>query len=272
MQSVAISMPMAKRVDIALTERRLCASRSRAKLLIAEGKVLCDGIPVTKPAALIEETQVLTLTEDLPFVGRGGLKLSGALEVFPVELTGRICMDIGASTGGFTDCMLQQGAAKVYAVDVGHGQLAQQLREDSRVVDLEGTDVRRLTPQDLPETPDFCGIDVSFISLKLVLPAVYALLAERSDCMALIKPQFEAGRSDVGKGGIVRSKKTHLRVLQDVLETAAVLGFGVQGLCVSPIRGGDGNAEYLVYLTKGSPYQTVLPDLQQIVQSVEGLK
>ena len=263
---------MAKRADVALTERGLCASRSRAKLLIGEGKVLCEGVPVTKPSALIEDTQALTVTEDLPFVGRGGLKLSGALEVFPVSLSGRICMDIGASTGGFTDCMLQKGAAGVYAVDVGHGQLAETLRNDSRVTDLEGTDVRDLSPSDLPETPDFCSIDVSFISLKLVLPAVYALLAERADCMALIKPQFEAGRSDVGKGGIVRSRKAHLRVLRDVLETAQVLGFGIQGVCMSPIRGGDGNAEYLVYLTKGQEAPAAMPELQIIVEAVEGMK
>ncbi|MBR3629191.1 MAG: TlyA family RNA methyltransferase [Oscillospiraceae bacterium] len=263
---------MAKRADIALTERGLCTSRSRAKLLIGEGKVLCDGIPVTKPSALIGDAQVLAVTEDLPFVGRGGLKLAGALAAFPVSLAGRVCMDIGASTGGFTDCMLQQGAARVYAVDVGHGQLAQALRNDSRVSNLEGTDVRELSPADLPETPDFCGIDVSFISLRLVLPAVYALLAEHAVCMALIKPQFEAGRSDVGKGGIVRSRKAHLRVLKDVLETAQAAGFGIQGVCVSPIRGGDGNAEYLVCLTKGDDCPASLPELQHIVETVEGLK
>ena len=261
---------MAKRVDLALSERGLCASRSRAKLLIAEGKVLCNGVPVTKPSALVDDAQELTVTEDIPYVGRGGLKLAGALEVFPVSMTGRVCMDIGASTGGFTDCMLQQGAAKVYAVDVGHGQLAESLRADSRVVNLEGTDVRTL--RDLPETPDFCGIDVSFISLRLVLPAVYGLLSDTADCMALIKPQFEAGRQDVGKGGIVRSRKAHLRVLRDVLETAHTCGFGIQGLCVSPIRGGDGNTEYLVSLTKGKPAPAGLPDLQAVVAAVDGLR
>ncbi len=263
---------MAKRADIALTERGLCASRSRAKLLISEGKVLCGGVPVTKPSALIEDTEELTVTEDLPFVGRGGLKLSGALAVFPASAAGKVCMDIGASTGGFTDCMLQQGAARVYAVDVGHGQLAEKLRSDPRVTNFEGTDVRALSPSDLPAEPDFCSIDVSFISLKLVLPAVYALLAEQSACIALIKPQFEAGRSDVGKGGIVRSKKAHLRVLKDVLETAQMLGFGIQGLCVSPIRGGDGNVEYLVYLTKGQEAPATLPALQTIVDAAEGLR
>lgn len=262
MQSVAISTPMAQRADIALTERGLCASRSRAKLLIGEGKVLCNGAVLEKPSATVGEHDVLTVTEDLPFVGRGGLKLAGALEAFPLELHGRICMDIGASTGGFTDCMLQNGAVHVYAVDVGHGQLAAALRADDRVTDLEGTDVRHLRPSDLLQTPDFCSIDVSFISLRLVLPAVYALLAEEADCIALIKPQFEAGRSDVGKGGIVRSRKAHLRVLEEVLSSAAALGFGIQGLCVSPIRGGDGNTEYLVHLTKGRTAPAGLPDLR----------
>lgn len=265
MQSVAISMPMAQRADLALTERGLCASRSRAKLLIGEGRVLCNGTVLEKASAPVAETDVLEITEDLPFVGRGGLKLAGAVAVFPVSLSGRICMDIGASTGGFTDCMLQNGAAHVYAVDVGHGQLAAALCADARVTNLEGTDVRRLTASDLPQTPDFCGIDVSFISLRLVLPAVYALLAQEADCIALIKPQFEAGRSDVGKGGIVRSARAHLRVLGDVLAAAGECGFAVQGLCVSPIRGGDGNTEYLMYLTKGRPAPAGLPDIRAAV-------
>lgn len=267
MPYVAMCMPMVQnmmqRVDTALTERGLCKSRSRAKALITGGKVLCNGAVLTKPSAQVSETDILEVTEDLRYVGRGGLKLEGALQAFPVPLAGRVCMDIGASTGGFTDCMLQNGAALVYAVDVGHDQLDVSLRTDSRVVNLEGTDVRSVAK--MPETPDFCSIDVSFISLKLVLPAVYTLLAEQADCMALIKPQFEAGRTHIGKGGIVKPGCVHVQVLHEVLASAQQTGFAVQGICPSPIQGGDGNIEYLAYLTKGRPAPDVSPDIQAVV-------
>lgn len=230
--------------------------------------MLCNGIPVTKPSAPVGEHDELTLTEGMRYVGRGGLKLEGALKTFPIRLEGRICLDVGASTGGFTDCMLQNGAAQVYAADVGHGQLDETLRADARVVDLEGTDIRKLA--ELPETPDFCSIDVSFISLKLILPAVFGLLAEKAECVALVKPQFEAGRADVGKGGIVRSARVHERVLREVLEAAQEAGFSAEGLCASPIQGGDGNAEYLVFLKKGSS-AAVFPDINAIVAGT-GLK
>ena len=259
-------MPMGQRADIALTERGLVKSRSRAKLLITEGKVTCNGKPLTKPSELIGDSDVLTL-EDIPFVGRGGLKLAGALAQFPLDLNGRVCMDIGASTGGFTDCMLQNGAAKVYAVDVGHGQLDAALCAHPDVVNLEGTDIRDMTPEDLTETPDFAGIDVSFISLRLVLPAVYALLAEEADCTALIKPQFEAGRARIGKHGIVKSAKAHVQVLSDILAFAQETGFVPSGLCVSPIQGGDGNTEYLVWLTKGRAIPGITPDLKALAAS-----
>ena len=258
---------MAQRADTALTERGLVKSRSRAKVLINDGKVLLNGTVLTKPSVMIAETDTLTVAGDIPYVGRGGLKLAGALEAFPQILEGRVCMDIGASTGGFTDCMLQNGAALVYAVDVGHDQLDPLLRENVRVVNLEGTDIRDLHSENLPETPDFASIDVSFIPLRLVLPAAFTLLADRADCIALIKPQFEAGRANIGKHGIVKSARAHVQVLTDVLQFAQNIGFCVQGVCVSPIQGGDGNVEYLTWLTKGQDTQPRIPDLTALVRS-----
>lgn len=268
MLSAGISMRMAQRADLALMERGLCRSRSQAKILIAEGKALCNGIPVSKPSAMVQTEDTLTLTEGMRYVGRGGMKMEGALQAFPIRLKGRICLDVGASTGGFTDCMLQNGAAQVYAADVGHGQLDETLRTDARVMNLEGTDIRRLA--ELPETPDFCSIDVSFISLKLILPAVFGLLAEKAECVALVKPQFEAGRADVGRGGIVRSARVHERVLREVLRTAQETGFTVAGVCASPIQGGDGNTEYLAYLKKGCKEAYPFPDVQKL--AVQGQK
>ena len=252
-----------------MTERGLVQSRSRAKALITEGKVCLNGRPLTKPAELVEDSDVLTLEADLPFVGRGGLKLAGALEAFPLSLTGRVCMDVGASTGGFTDCMLQNGAAKVFSIDVGHDQLAQSLREHPAVVNLEGTDIRTLTPSDLDPVPDLAGIDVSFISLRLVLPAVYTLLYSEADCIALIKPQFEAGRSHIGKHGIVKDPTAHVQVLHDTLAFAGKIGFTLAGLTVSPIHGGSGNTEYLAWLTKGKQSPAFTPDLKSLVKAIK---
>lgn len=258
---------MVQRADLALTERGIVRSRSRAKALIVQGSVLLNGKPLTKPSVLIGEEDVLTLKADLPYVGRGGLKLEGALAAFPLSLKNRVCMDIGASTGGFTDCMLQNGASKIYAIDVGHGQLDAALCHCPAVVNMEGTDVRTLAPGDLPVTPDFAGIDVSFISLRLVLPSVYALLADKADCMALIKPQFEAGRAQIGKHGIVKSARAHVQVLREILAFAGDVGFCVKGLCLSPIQGGSGNTEYLVHLTKGQGADAVCPDLKALAAS-----
>ncbi len=267
MPSVGTCMLMGQRADLALTERGLVQSRSRAKALITEGKVCLNGRPLTKPSEPVEDADILTVTEDLPYVGRGGLKLAGALELFPLTLTHRICMDVGASTGGFTDCMLQNGADRIYAIDVGHGQLAQSLREHPSVVNLEGTDIRELTPAELKPVPDFAGIDVSFISLRLVLPAVYTLLNRESDCIALIKPQFEAGRAHIGKHGIVRDPKAHVQVLTDTLAFARQIGFTAAGLTVSPIHGGSGNTEYLAWLTKGRDMPEHIPELHALVKS-----
>ncbi len=250
-----------------MTQRGLCKSRSRAKTLLQEEKVLLNGTLCTKPSAMVEDTDELTLCgEDLAYVGRGGLKLEKALDEFRIVPEGRICMDVGASTGGFTDCMLQRGAALVYAIDVGHDQLDPALCVHPKVINMEGTDIRALRVQDLPQRPDFCSIDVSFISLTLVLPSVHALLCDHAECIALIKPQFEAGKSNLGKHGVVKSAKVHQQVLEQILLFAQNIGFTVCGLCPSPIRGGSGNAEYLMHLKKGSTDPAPVPDIPQAVR------
>lgn len=258
---------MDTRADIAMAERGLCKSRSRARMLLLEGRVLLNGSPCTKPSMPVHPEDVLEIAgEDIPYVGRGGLKLEEALRQFDVAVEGRICMDIGASTGGFTDCMLQKGAGLVYAIDVGHGQLDPALVRHPQVINLEGTDVRQLRSEQFSEQPDFCSIDVSFISLGLILPSAYGLLAERADCIALIKPQFEAGKANIGKRGIVKSAKVHMQVLTEVTGFARQVGFHVQGLCPSPIRGGSGNTEYLAHLSKGSKLPERTFDLQALVR------
>ena len=233
-------------------------------MLIAEGKVTLNEKPLSKASVMVKETDILSLSDDLKYVGRGGLKMEGALQNFPISVKGRICMDVGASTGGFTDCMLQNGAEKVYAIDVGKGQLDESLCQNPKVINMENTDIRMV--ERLPEMPDFCGIDVSFISLKLVLPSVYRLLEERAECVALIKPQFEAGRQNIGKHGLVKSAKVHIQVLQEVTAFAQEIGFQVQDVCISPVQGGSGNIEYLAYLTKYISAENVLLDFHSLVQ------
>ncbi|MDE5753467.1 MAG: TlyA family RNA methyltransferase [Oscillospiraceae bacterium] len=240
---------MAVRIDIALAERGLCQSRSRAKLLLKSGRVFLNHEICTKPSVLVSDQDILTL-EDLRYVGRGGLKLEAALNLFPISPENKICIDVGASTGGFTDCMLQNGAAFVYAIDVGHDQLAEILRMNKKVRNLENTDIRILKSSDFDKIPEFCSVDVSFISLKYILPAVYALLSQDSDCVILVKPQFEAGRKALNKHGIVKSESIRKQVLQEILEFAQQTGFTVQDSCESPVHGGDGNIEYLAWLRK----------------------
>ncbi|MBD5144078.1 MAG: TlyA family RNA methyltransferase [Oscillospiraceae bacterium] len=240
---------MAVRIDIALAERGLCQSRSRAKLLLKNGKVLLNGEICTKPSVLVENTDKIIL-EDLKFVGRGGLKLEHALQVFSISPENKICMDIGASTGGFTDCMLQNHAKLIYAIDVGHDQLAEKLKNNLKVISLENTDIRNLKQSSFLELPEFCSIDVSFISLKYILPSVYDLLANNSNCVALVKPQFEAGKKFLNKQGVVKSEKIRLQVLQEILDFAKQTGFIIKNSCQSPIQGGSGNIEYLVWLKK----------------------
>ena len=240
------------RLDILLTERGLLDSRQKAQATIMAGEVFVNGQRVDKPGtAVANDAEIEVRGNALRYVSRGGLKLEKAMQTFPLDLRGKICADIGASTGGFTDCMLQNGAKKVYAVDVGYGQLDWKLRNDERVVCMERTNARYLTREEIPDELDFASIDVSFISLKLIFPALYGLLREGGEIACLIKPQFEAGREKVGKKGVVRDPAVHLEVLEAFLRHAKENHFTVLGITYSPIRGPEGNIEYLGYLRHG---------------------
>lgn len=260
---------MKKRLDILVTERGLAESREKAKTLIMVGQVYVDGQKADKPGdTFSEDAAVEVRGKGLPYVSRGGLKLEKAMREFGLQLQGRTCMDIGASTGGFTDCMLQNGAQRVYSVDVGYGQLAWSLRTDPRVVNLERTNARYLTREQVPEEIGFFSVDVSFISLTLILPAVRPLLAEHGQAVCLIKPQFEAGREKVGKKGVVRDKAVHEEVIEKIRSFALENGFSVLGLTFSPVKGPEGNIEYLIYLERSeAPSQgEQVPSAQQVVE------
>ncbi len=234
-----------------LVKRNLVQSRERAKTTIMAGLVIVDGNKLDKAGTLVKETaDIRVLGNQIPYVSRGGLKLEKAIREFGVELTGKVAADIGASTGGFTDCMLQNGALKVFAIDVGYGQLAWSLRTDERVVNMERTNVRNVTPEDIGQLIDLASIDVAFISLEKVLPAVKAMLKPDGQVVALIKPQFEAGKEKVGKKGVVRDPKVHLEVIHKVIDTAREMEFVTKELTFSPVKGPEGNIEYLVWLTK----------------------
>ena len=240
------------RLDVRLVELGLEESRQRAQAVIMSGQVFVNGQRADKPGMPVaEDAAVEVRGGKLPYVSRGGLKLEKAMTAFPIRLEGAVCADIGASTGGFTDCMLQNGAARVYAVDVGRGQLAWKLRTDPRVVCLERTNARYLSREQIPEALAFASVDVSFISLKLILPPLAALLAEGGQAVTLVKPQFEAGREKVGKKGVVRDPAVHLEVLERWLDHAGEAGLAARGLTYSPIRGPEGNIEYLGFLEKG---------------------
>jgi len=240
---------MSERLDVVLYERGLAKSREKARALIMAGVVYVDGVRVDKAGAAVAEDAPIEVREDpIPFVSRGGLKLQKATEIFPIDLTGMICADIGASTGGFTDCMLQHGAKQVYAIDVGYGQLDWSLRNDARVAVMERTNARYMEPAWFAQPLDFASIDVSFISLSKMLPPLHACLRENGGVVALIKPQFEAGRSEVGKNGVVRDAKVHAEVCRRVLLMAMEAGYHVRGLSFSPITGPKGNIEFLVWL------------------------
>ena len=240
---------MKERLDVLLVNRNLAESREKAKAIIMSGIVYVDGQKEDKAGTMFEDTVYVEVRgHTLAYVSRGGLKLEKAMTHFGVTLNGKICMDVGASTGGFTDCMLQNGAVKVYSVDVGHGQLAWKLRNDERVVCMEKTNIRYVTPEDIPDRIQFASIDVSFISLTKVLGPVKELLTEDGQIVCLIKPQFEAGREKVGKKGVVREKSTHLEVIESVIAFAKSIGFGILNLEFSPIKGPEGNIEYLLYL------------------------
>lgn len=242
-----------ERLDILLVQRGMAPSRERAKAMIMEGTIFVDGQREDKPGASFAEDAPIEVRGDtLPYVSRGGLKLEKAVREFQIVLDGKTCADIGASTGGFTDCMLQNGAKKVYAIDVGYGQLAWKLRQDPRVVCMEKTNFRYVAPADIGEPMDFASADVSFISLSKVLGPMYALLRDAGEAVCLIKPQFEAGREKVGKKGVVRDPAIHREVITRVIADCHMAGFSVRGLDFSPIKGPEGNIEYLAYLQKGA--------------------
>lgn len=242
---------MKERLDVLLVKRNLAESREKAKALIMSGIVYVNGQKEDKAGTTFEETAPIEVRgSTLKYVSRGGLKLEKAMDRFGVRLDGKICMDVGASTGGFTDCMLQNGAVKVYSVDVGHGQLAWKLRNDERVVCMEKTNIRYVAPEDIADPIGFASIDVSFISLTKVLGPVKALLEDNGQIVCLIKPQFEAGREKVGKKGVVREPAAHLEVIDMVIDYALSIGFEALNLEFSPIKGPEGNIEYLLYLQK----------------------
>lgn len=261
---------MKERLDVLLVKKGLAESREKAKAIIMSGIVYVNDQKEDKAGTTFEETAKLEVRgSTLKYVSRGGLKLEKAMSHFGVKLEGKVCMDVGASTGGFTDCMLQNGAVKVYAVDVGHGQLAWKLRNDPRVICMEKTNIRYVVPEDIKEKVEFASIDVSFISLTKVLGPVKKLLTEEGQIVCLIKPQFEAGREKVGKKGVVREKSTHVEVIQMVIGFAVDIGFEVLGLEFSPIKGPEGNIEYLLYLQNhkdGEHFENVSAEPEKIVE------
>lgn len=263
---------MKERIDLLLVRLGFCETREKAKRHLMAGLVFVDGQRVDKPGTMVDDEKPIEVKGvAIPFVSRGGLKLDKALKSFGISLTGKVCMDIGASTGGFTDCMLQSGAARVYAVDVGYGQLDWKLRSDERVVNLERTNIRYITREHVPEALEFFSVDVAFISLKLVLPAVLPLLTEAAEGVLLIKPQFEAGREHVGKGGVVRSADIHNQVIVELLHFMTQNGLQIKGLDFSPITGPNGNIEFLAYVGHNSEPNLTLELEGQCFESIEAL-
>ncbi|MBE6976038.1 MAG: TlyA family RNA methyltransferase [Ruminococcaceae bacterium] len=264
---------MKKRLDVLLTERLFAESRANAQAIIMAGQVYVDGQKADKPGISYEETVDIEVRgETCPYVSRGGLKLEKALRDFGVKPQGYVCSDSGASTGGFTDCLLQQGASKVFAIDVGYGQLDWKIRSDPRVVVMERTNIRYVTPEQLGEPLDLSVVDVSFISLKIVLPAIKALLKPTGQVLCLIKPQFEAGREKVGKKGVVRDPDTHKEVLDMFVSLAGELGMTILGLTFSPVKGPEGNIEFLGHLTLEET-TGICPDTAAVVSAAhEALK
>ncbi len=252
---------MKERLDILLVKLGLAQSREKAKALIMAGDVFVDGQREDKAGTLFDGTRarIEVRSAGLKYVSRGGLKLEKAMECFQIRLNGRICMDIGASTGGFTDCMLQNGAKKVYSVDVGHGQLAWKLRNDERVVCMEKTNFRYMKPEDIADLLDFASVDVSFISLTKILLPARNLLCPGGEMVCLIKPQFEAGREKVGKKGVVRDPSVHREVIRKVMDFADLMGFSILGLTWSPVKGPEGNIEYLIHLHKEEAEDKAVP-------------
>lgn len=268
---------MKERLDVLLVERGYAPAREKAKAIIMAGSVYVDGQREDKPGACFdpEKCRLEVRGNTLKYVSRGGLKLEKAMQVWQFELEGRVCMDIGASTGGFTDCMLQNGASKVYSVDVGRGQLDWKLRNDERVVCMEQTNFRYVTPEDIPEKLDFASVDVSFISLTKILIPARNLLKTGGRMVCLIKPQFEAGREKVGKNGVVREPGVHREVIRKIVDYADLIGFHILGLEYSPIKGPEGNIEYLIHLCKETePEETVRAlterEAEQLLEETQG--
>ncbi len=261
---------MKERLDVLLVEKGLFPSREKAKASIMAGLISVDGLMQDKAGTMVDVSSEITIKEDLcPYVSRGGLKLEKAIDLFGISTKGKICADMGASTGGFTDCMLKGGAEKVYAIDVGYGQLDYKLRNDPRVVNMERTNIRYMDSALIEEKVNFISIDVSFISLGLILPKAVEVSDDEHAILCLVKPQFEAGREQVGKGGIVRDKSVHREVIEKVIGYAEELGLSPQGLTYSPIKGAKGNIEYLLYL-KGSGYCDVECDKEKLIgESIE---
>ena len=262
-----------KRLDNAVFEMGFCDSRSKAAALIMSGAVYVNGQKETKAGYNVKDDDKIELKgKQNPYVSRGGYKLEKAMKAFPIEIKDCVCMDIGASTGGFTDCMLQSGAKKVYSIDVGYGQLAWKLRTDDRVVNLERTNFRYLTKESVTEEIDFASIDVSFISLKKILPVLFGFLKENAETVALIKPQFEAGKDKVGKKGVVRDLDTHIEVVKSIVSFAHEEGFSVCGIDYSPIKGPEGNIEYLLFLSKDGLKENKVSaeDIQNTVMKSHG--
>ena len=257
---------MKKRLDIALVEMGLATGRDKAKAIIMSGQVYVNGQKFDKAGDEVNEGDKIEVRgNQIPYVSRGGLKLEKALKVFPLDLNDKVCCDFGASTGGFTDCMLMNGARKVYAFDVGYGQLAWKLRTDERVVNRERTNVRYLKPED-GEPTDFISVDVSFISLALILPVVKSFLKPMGEAVCLIKPQFEAGKDKVGKKGVVRDISVHKEVIEHVISLCEANNLSVKGLDFSPVKGPEGNIEYLIYLRNEEEFTSCDPDIDEIVE------
>ena len=263
---------MKERLDVMLVKQGLAPSREKAKAIIMSGNVYVDNQKEDKAGSMFADTVKIEVRgSTLKYVSRGGLKLEKAMERFGVTLEGKVCMDVGSSTGGFTDCMLQNGAKKVYSVDVGYGQFAWKLRQDPRVVCMEKTNIRYVTPEDIDDVLDFASVDVSFISLTKVLPAAYALLKDGGQMVCLIKPQFEAGREKVGKKGVVRDKAVHEEVIERIITFALENGFSVHHLEYSPIKGPEGNIEYLVHIEKSDEaIKEESVDIHAVVEAAHG--
>jgi 23S rRNA (cytidine1920-2'-O)/16S rRNA (cytidine1409-2'-O)-methyltransferase len=258
-------MSTKQRIDILVLERGLASSREKARAMIMAGEILVNGHPVPKPGASVDQNVEIVVKNKPRFVSRGGEKLSWALKTFRMDVAGRVCADVGASTGGFTDCLLQNGARRVYAIDVGYGQIDYTLRQDNRVIVIERTNARYL--EHLDEQVNFVTVDASFISLKILLPTITRWLLPSSDLVLLIKPQFEAGRDEIGKGGVVRDPKVHKLVIKDVLSFARQSGFEICGLATSPIKGPAGNVEFLTWIRNERVLETEL-DISALSESI----